>query len=243
MQSRLLTIAVFTISVICSGCSEDPGNQAPAVKPRPVTVLRLLERDFSRESHLTGSVSLYREEKVGFEVGGRLLAVLDLGKEVLGPAYDDHGQLVRSGDVIAKVDDTRYRLQVQALQARLHALIKQRDAQRIDVEQVAQANLEAAEARLKDAEAGLTLARQTLDRQQRILAGGAGMQQAVDDAQSNYDSMVARIAQSQSAVAAALWAPMTNGMIFGLIFSTVLTLVVVPTLYVTFAEKFNMKVV
>lgn len=41
----------------------------------------------------------------------------------------------------------------------------------------------------------------------------------------------------------ALWAPMTNGMIFGLILSTVLTLVVVPTLYVTFAEKFNMKVV
>ncbi|MEE8514006.1 MAG: biotin/lipoyl-binding protein, partial [Gammaproteobacteria bacterium] len=157
MQSRLLTIAVFTISVICAGCSEDPGNQAPAVKPRPVTVLRLLERDFSRESHLTGSVSLYREEKVGFEVGGRLLAVLDLGKEVLGPAYDDYGQLVRSGDLIAKIDDTRYRLQVQALQARLHALIKQRDAQRIDVEQVAPSNLEADEARLKDAEAGLTL--------------------------------------------------------------------------------------
>jgi len=41
----------------------------------------------------------------------------------------------------------------------------------------------------------------------------------------------------------ALWAPMTNGMIFGLIFSTVLTLVVVPTLYVLFAERFRMKVV
>jgi multidrug efflux pump subunit AcrB len=41
----------------------------------------------------------------------------------------------------------------------------------------------------------------------------------------------------------ALWAPMTNGMIFGLIFSTALTLVVVPTLYVTFVEKLKMKVV
>jgi multidrug efflux pump len=40
----------------------------------------------------------------------------------------------------------------------------------------------------------------------------------------------------------ALWAPMTNGMIFGLIFATVLTLVVVPTLYVLFAERFGMKV-
>ncbi|MGI9436014.1 MAG: efflux RND transporter permease subunit [Geminicoccaceae bacterium] len=40
-----------------------------------------------------------------------------------------------------------------------------------------------------------------------------------------------------------LWAPMTNGMIFGLIFSTALTLVVVPVLYVTFAERFSMRVV
>jgi multidrug efflux pump subunit AcrB len=39
----------------------------------------------------------------------------------------------------------------------------------------------------------------------------------------------------------ALWAPMTNGMIFGLAVSTVLTLVVVPTVYVLFVEKFNMR--
>ena len=40
----------------------------------------------------------------------------------------------------------------------------------------------------------------------------------------------------------ALWAPMTNGMIFGLAVSTVLTLIVVPTVYVLFAEKFSMPV-
>ncbi len=40
-----------------------------------------------------------------------------------------------------------------------------------------------------------------------------------------------------------LWAPMTNGMIFGLIFATLLTLIVVPVLYVTFAERFSMRVV
>ena len=40
-----------------------------------------------------------------------------------------------------------------------------------------------------------------------------------------------------------LWAPMTNGMIFGLVFATLLTLVVVPVLYVTFAEKLRMRVV
>ncbi len=40
----------------------------------------------------------------------------------------------------------------------------------------------------------------------------------------------------------ALWAPMTNGMIFGLLVSTVLTLFVIPSLYVLMVEKVGMKV-
>lgn len=40
----------------------------------------------------------------------------------------------------------------------------------------------------------------------------------------------------------ALWAPMTNGMIFGLLFSTVFTLIIVPTLYVVFVDIFKMKI-
>ena len=39
-----------------------------------------------------------------------------------------------------------------------------------------------------------------------------------------------------------LWAPMTNGMISGLVFSTVLTLIVVPTMCLVFVERFGMKV-
>ena len=39
----------------------------------------------------------------------------------------------------------------------------------------------------------------------------------------------------------ALWAPMTNGMISGLIVSTALTLFVIPSLYVVFVEKLGMK--
>ena len=41
----------------------------------------------------------------------------------------------------------------------------------------------------------------------------------------------------------ALWAPMTNGMIFGLLVSTGLTLFVIPSLYVLFVEKLGMRAV
>ncbi len=39
----------------------------------------------------------------------------------------------------------------------------------------------------------------------------------------------------------ALWAPMTNGMIFGLLLSTGLTLFVIPSMYVLFVERLGMK--
>jgi len=43
-------------------------------------------------------------------------------------------------------------------------------------------------------------------------------------------------------IGGALWAPMTNGMIFGLIVSTGLTLFVIPSLYVFMVEKAGMSV-
>ncbi len=174
MLIRVLSIFLIAAELFLSGCSKEQADKTPAiVKARPVTVLTLVERDFSREAHVTGSVSLYREEKVGFEVSGRVLAVLDEGKEVTGPAFDEQGRLIQAGQLIAKLDNTRYRLRVEAVQARLNA------AQR-DVESV---------------RAELRLAGQTLQRQLQILSKGAGFQQAVDDAQSRYDSLLAQLAQ------------------------------------------------
>jgi len=40
-----------------------------------------------------------------------------------------------------------------------------------------------------------------------------------------------------------LWAPMTNGMIFGLFVSTILTLFVIPSLYVLMVEKAGMQAI
>jgi len=175
---KYLIIIIASIILFCSGCDKDSDDKIKNISSRPVTILQLENNDFVREINLTGSVNLYREEKVGFEVSGRILAVEELGKELEGPAYDENDELVRLGEIIATMDDTRYRLKVSALRERLNA---------------AQQELQAVNAALK-------LARQTLERQKRILADGAGKQQAVDDAQSNYDSMVARKAQNDSVI-------------------------------------------
>ncbi len=177
MHKYLITIIAF-ITLICAGCNKESSNEIKGISSRPVTVLQLEDNDFMREINLTGSVNLYREEKVGFEVSGRILAVEELGKELEGPAYDEDNKLVRAGEVIATMDDTRYRLRVDALQERLNA----------------------AQQGLKETDAALKLARQTLDRQKNIHADGAGKQQAVDDAQSNFDSTIARKAKDEAVI-------------------------------------------
>ncbi len=177
MHKFLITI-IASIILFCTGCEKDPDDQIKNFSSRPVTILKLENNDFVREINLTGSVSLYREEKVGFEVSGRIIAVEELGKELVGPAYDENNKLVRAGEIIATMDDTRYRLKVDALQEKLNGV-------RHD---------------LKATNAAVILSKQTLDRQKRILAEGAGKQQAVDDAQSNYDGMAARKAKNEAVI-------------------------------------------
>lgn len=175
-QSILLPTFISILFV--SGCNDDSDNNSNAPKTRPVTVLQLEENDFAREINLTGSVSLYREENVGFEVSGRILAVQELGKELEGPAFDENNKLVRAGEIIATMDDTRYRLKVNALNQRLNA----------------------AQQELEVTEAVFTLAGQTLKRQMKLLAEGAGKQQSVDDAQGNFDSLAARMEQNKAVI-------------------------------------------
>ena len=210
-KSLFLSISVAAALATSASDALAADDEKP-IKSQPVTVLRLEEKEFAREARFTGSVGLYRQEKVGFEVSGRLLSVLDLGKEVIGPAYDEQGTLVRQGDIIAKLDDTRHRLIVQALEARLGSQRNELAAQRIDVEQVATANLDAERARLRIANSDVTVAEKQiveavaevtqtskdLKRQKVLKQGPAGRQKAVDDAQAAYDVALARKQQREA---------------------------------------------
>lgn len=174
----IYTVSGVLFGALLAGCDKAPSRPDARSQASPVAVLRLVERDFRHESNLTGSVGMYREERVGFEVSGRILSVRDLGLEVEGPALDADGTRVRRGDVVAAIDDTRYRLKFETLQARL-------DSENESLESIS---------------AELNRARKTLTRQERILEQGAGNQQAVDDATSAYRSLLAKQRQQQARV-------------------------------------------
>ncbi len=163
----ILPVLGAAVLAACGGNSDDDETLMPMV---PVTVVELEARDFARQRRLTGAVSLYREEQISFEVGGRVLRVLEQGLEVRGPAYNEANALIRQGDRIARLESTRYRSAVKGLKARLVAARRDLDAMSAQV----------------------TLAQQTLDRQVRVLAEGAGAQQAVDNAQAAFDQASAQ---------------------------------------------------
>ena len=171
---RFWSLGMFALA---AGCAQESVNEV-TMPTRPVTVIELLERDYARERTLTGVVNLYREEDIGFEIDGRVTAVLDRGLEVRGPVFNESGDLVRQGDPIAAMEATRYGSQVGVLQARLVA---------------ARRNLQAMEAQL-------TLARQTLERRKAVFADGTESQQAVDDAQSEFDQATAQLAVRRATV-------------------------------------------
>ena len=75
LSSKVLRlISVFAAIALLSGCDQETESDPSVTTARPVTVLVLEARDFAKEAWLTGSVELYRQEKIGFEVSGRLLA-------------------------------------------------------------------------------------------------------------------------------------------------------------------------
>lgn len=176
ITTKIILSFASLYSILCVGCGNESTESIVTMPTRTVTVLELAEQDFTRESHLTGSVKLYRQEQISFEVSGRVLGVLDEGIEVEGPAFDEEGKLVKRGQEIASLENTRYQIQVDVLQARLEA---------------AQRNYQSVQAQHK-------LARQTLARQKNILKEGAGFQQAVDDAQSAFDRTRAQLSASEA---------------------------------------------
>ena len=63
-----MSLGLIVGLVLLVGCNADTGGDRE-MPTRPVTVIELTERDYARERERTGVVSLYREEKISFEIG------------------------------------------------------------------------------------------------------------------------------------------------------------------------------
>jgi len=211
----------LTLALLGAACSS-ADDVAPETPARPVTVLELRSEIPRGELLATGVVEPYRSSDIGFEVGGRILGMVDPGQELAGPLLDADGQLLldgdgnprREGDVVAVLDDTRYRQAVEATRLKLESTRKQLAAQQVDLDELASAQLEGAKAQsqaaaaevaaaredISSAEAALELARTTAERNRTLAETGAVSRSVVDESEAQLTTSQAKLEQARRRV-------------------------------------------
>jgi len=171
MLSRKFVIVLslwFTVSVFIGGCGTGSKDEQQKPRPRPVTYMVLKKSDPSNLTRVTGSVESWKVEKVGFQVEGRVMFVVEPGVEIIGNVYDEKGAVLENGTVMAELKDERHALRLKEANARVAA--RQADLDRQEKEYKRQANL---------------------------LAEGATSQKRYEKAESEFRGALARLREAQ----------------------------------------------
>lgn len=145
--------AVLAIAALClvtlAGC-EGRGDE-PAPQPRPVTVTALEDTAPARAARRTGSVQAWKQEQIGFDVGGRVAWTIEEGSEVEPDIRDEHGEIIEEGTVVAQLDEARYQLRLNQARAKVRSIDARLEAAGIEIEQVLPRKLDEARAELDHA--------------------------------------------------------------------------------------------
>lgn len=182
---RWLPAAVVLAAV---GCRSDEAD-TPESQVVPVTVVALEQRNPAGEQWVTGAAHPWKEEDIGFEVGGRVVEVVEPGISVLGPESLPGQE--QGATLLARLDDRRYRQRVAANQARQQALQLERKASQSEVEDVLSAAVAAAAAER-------TRAQQSVQRVRSIRADNpaAASQRELDEAEAALGVAQAKLNQA-----------------------------------------------
>lgn len=114
---------------------------------------------------------------MAFEVGGTVYQVLDVGSEVNGALVDEAGALalgqdgkvVQAGDVVARLDTTRYMQAVRELELRIEAAELGLEAKKINLERVLEADLDNARSKVESSKLDVQNAEQEVGSAQALL--------------------------------------------------------------------------
>ncbi len=177
---RSLLFVVGLIAV--TGCSNDRESEQQGQRaPRPVSVITLQESDPTLALSVTGTVGSWKTEDLGFEVSGRVQYVIEPETNV------DVSPDRESGQQLARIDSERYESAVQAAEAQITKLNRQKKAAEIERDQVVPAQRESAVATQE-------LAQADFDRAQKLFDENAL-------AKAEFDKFVANLKSAQASVA------------------------------------------
>jgi multidrug efflux pump subunit AcrA (membrane-fusion protein) len=145
MKDSSSLILFASLCALILGCNSKRDESKPR-SPRPVSVLALVETDPGRFDRYTGAVASWKTDQLGFEVAGRVEFVIEPETDISGSAGDDTGSDSPTGTLLARLDPTRYELNVQAAKSEIATAEKRREAAQIELDSVIPAQQEAARA-------------------------------------------------------------------------------------------------
>lgn len=178
MESRCSSIAlglVVPVVLAASGCRQE--QPARPESPRPVVAAVIAPIDPGEGLGLTGVVESWAQEKIAFEVSGRVTYIVEADTELEG-RWIENGQVLIEGDVLATIDPEPYEAALDAAKAEV---------------QTAKVNLEKVlPARLDEAKALLARAQDELERLEAIPAESLAANELVN-ATSNRNAFKARV--------------------------------------------------
>lgn len=207
-QTRLL---VWSLACLCA-CGGEQAKRETGPAPRPVTVIMTAMSQPETSGRIIGVAKPYRQDQIAFEVGGRVMIVEDLGKELRGPTLDDDDRVVagQEGEAIARIETTRYDQVLRAAELSLSSAQKGLAAQRIEAHMAATSQLDQAEANEKIAEQDFVAAESNektakarLARTREQFAQQIASQAQLDSEQSAYAGAAATLESARQAVLSA----------------------------------------
>lgn len=188
---------VAGLSAACLFGCERREAPLPAPRPRPVTTVTLRQSVPESQVRHAASVTAWKSQDFGFEVGGRVAEMLvEPGSDVEGPQIDPDSTrfIPRTGSVIAQLDPQRFQARlnsavagVATAEARLQAI--DREIQNVLPRQIAAS------------QATLVLARQEFQRTETLAQQQAATQAALDKARADMDTAEAQLQQMEANVA------------------------------------------
>lgn len=173
------------------GCGNDSGPKLQQA-PRPVTVKPLLKTDPPNAAMVAASVGSWKQEAIGFEVGGRVEFVAEPNTEIEGRVVSESGEVILEGTPIGRIESERYQLQVDTAESEVRRAENTLKSGQVELDDGIPAQLAAAQA-------SLNLARVEYDRSLSLLEKRAGSQSDVDRDKANFENAAAQIKQLDAA--------------------------------------------
>lgn len=183
---HLLTLSGIMLSGF-AGCGQNTEPQQQP-DPRPVTVEPMLKTDPPNAALVSASVGSWKQEAIGFEVGGRVEFVAEPNTEIEGRVVSESGEVILKGTPVGRIESERYQLQVDTAESEVRRAENTLKAGEVDLNDGIPAQLAAAQA-------SLNLAKVQYDRSKSLLEKRAGSESDVDRDKANFENAAAQIKQ------------------------------------------------